>query len=356
MSGHDARTERTDGNGNGVAARRHVVELVFGHMAAQTVSAAVRAGVFDHLGDGERTAAELAARCGTQPQATHRLLRCLTALRLLTESPGGGFRATQAGTLLREDVPGSVTSFVRMFTDQAMVASWARLDDSLRTGETSFDAVFGTDFFGYLKEQPKLSAEFNAAMSEGTRSTAADLPHHYDFGRFSTVVDVGGGDGTLLAAILRAHPGLRGVVYDTAEGLGQAPATLAREEVADRATTIAGDFFESVPADGDLYLLKSVIHDWDDATCAAILRRCREALPEHGRVLLIEPVLPEAVGETHPLAYLSDLNMLVNVGGRERTLDDFTELLRDAGFDTPAVTPLPAPNSFRVIEAAPRAG
>lgn len=340
-----------------MAGRRHLVELVFGHMAAQTVSAAVRIGVFDRLGDGERTAAELAPRCGIQPQPMHRLLRCLAALGLLTEGPGGGFRTTEAGTLLREDVPGSVTSFVRMFTDPAMVSSWARLDDSLRTGETSFDAVFGTDFFGYLKERPELSADFNAAMSEGTQLTADDLPQHYDFGRFSEVVDVGGGDGTLLAGILKAYPELRGVVYDSAEGLGQAPETLEREGVADRATTIAGDFFESVPADGDVYLLKSVIHDWDDETCTGILRRCREALPEHGRVLLVEPVLPERVGEeAHPVTYLSDLNMLVNVGGRERTRDDFTQLCLAAGFHEPAITPLPAPNGFSVIEAAPNAG
>jgi hypothetical protein len=341
------------------AAIPHVLGLVWAYMGAQTVGAAVRLRVFDLLGDDERTADEVAARGGTDPRATLRLLRCLAALGLLKEVPGeagspGGFRTTPAGGLLREDTPGSVRAFVRMFTDPAMVRSWESLDGSVQTGDTAFDTVFGKRFFDHLKEQPELSAQFNAAMSWGSQSVAAALPAHYDFGRFTTVVDVGGGDGTLLAAILQAHTGPRGILYDTAEGLAQAPETLKNADVADRADTVTGDFFTSVPEGGDLYLLKNVVHDWDDDTCVGILRRCRQAMPEHGRLLVLEPVLPDSVGPGAPaLAYLSDLNMLVNLGGRERTRDDFTALCHAAGFHTPTVTPLPGQDTYCVIEAAP---
>lgn len=191
-------------------------------------------------------------------------------------------------------------------------------------------------------------------MSEGTRATAGVVPAHYDFGQFKTVVDVGGGDGTLLAAILREHPTVRGVVFDTPEGLSQAETTLEREGLAGRFALEPGDFFASVPAGGDLYLLKSVIHDWDDERAATIVRNCRKVVPAHGRLMIIEPVLPSTVDASVPaLMYLSDLNMLVNLGGRERTRTEFEELCEQADFAVTGLTPLPPPNAFSLIEVQP---
>ncbi|MEV0374492.1 methyltransferase [Streptomyces sp. NPDC050636] len=334
-------------------ARDTLARIVFGAMATHAVGAAVRLRVVDLIGDGERTADELAAECAAQPQAMGRLLRALAGLGLLVEGASGGFAVTPVGDLLRGDRPESLRSFVRLFTDPAILRAWEHLGDSVRTGGPSFDAVFGKDFFGYLAEQPELSAEFNAAMSEATRDTAARVPAAFDFGSFATVADIGGGDGTLLAAILAAHPALTGIVFDTAEGLAQAAAKLEREGLDGRSSLVAGDFFATAPEGADLYLLKSVIHDWNDEQCVGILRHCRRVIPDGGRLLIVEPVLPPVVDPSAAGVYLSDLNMLVNLGGRERTRDDFERLCRDAGFAVRTVTPLPKPNRFSVIEAAP---
>ncbi|MFF8959718.1 methyltransferase [Streptomyces sp. NPDC014894] len=335
-------------------ARATVGRLVFGQMATQAVGTATRLGVFERIGPGEAAADDLARELSTHPQATLRLLRALAGLQLLSEPEPGVFRTTAAGDLLRSDTPGTMLAMTTMFTDPVMLRAWDLLGEGVRTGETTFGAVFGTDFFGHLKEHPQLSAGFNAAMSQGTRTTADTAPHHYDFGRFATVVDVGGGDGTLLSAILRAHPGVRGILYDTAEGLAQAARRFEDDGLTDRVALRTGDFFTSAPEGGDLYLLKSIIHDWDDERCAAILRHIRKVVPDHGAVLIVEPVLPPTVpADQQNNVYLSDLNMLVNVGGRERTAEDFTALLAASGFTLRTVTPLPSPNIFQLIEATP---
>ncbi|GAA2612785.1 methyltransferase [Streptomyces axinellae] len=353
-----AARETEQAAGDPREARELLVHLVFGHMAARTVRAAVEFGVVDIIGtDGEVTAREIAERCGTLPQPTHRLLRALAGLGLLTETRPGSFTVTPAGALLSEKDEDSFGAFVRMFLDPAMLRAWDQLDESVRTGQTAFDSVFGIDFFSYLDRHPDLSARFNSAMSQGTRAITAALPSRYDFARFTTVIDIGGGDGTLLSAVLKGTPGLRGVVYDTAGGLAQARTTFEREGVADRATTAVGDFFTAAPPGGDLYLIKSVLHDWSDEQCAGILSHIREAIPDEGRLLIVEPVLPataEAQGAGVP--YLSDLNMLVNVGGRERTREDFTELCRTAGFAVSSFTPIGPDGGYCAIEAVPAPG
>jgi hypothetical protein len=339
----------------GLQARGELVRMVFGHMTTQVLATAARLGLMDLIGDGERSAADVAGECGANTQAMYRLLRTLAALGLLVENTPGSFSLTPTGALLRTDRRDSARSIVGMFADPEIVRAWERLEDSVRTGQPSFGEVFGTDFFTYLKEKPDLSAQFNAAMSQGTRETADVLPKHYHFDRFETIVDVGGGDGTLLAAILREHPTTRGVVFDTPEGLSQAETTLEREGLAGRLTLESGDFFASVPAGGDLYLLKSVLHDWDDEQAATILRNCREVTPGHGRLLIIELVLPAAVdGSVPPFMYLNDLNMLVKHGGRERTRTDYEELCGRAGFAVTGITPLPPTKAFSVVEAEPK--
>ncbi|MFE7137053.1 methyltransferase [Streptomyces sp. NPDC057644] len=352
------RHDQDPGNGRDAEvdwqARGAVSRLVLGQMATQALGTAVRLGVFDRIGGGESSADALAGSFGTHPQATLRLLRALAGLQLLSETEPGVFRTTAAGDFLRTGTAGSMAAMARMFTDPVMLRGWDLLDEGVRTGETTFDTVFGTDFFGHLKEHPALSAAFNEAMSQGTRLTAETVPHHFDFGRFDTLVDIGGGDGTLLASVLREHPKLRGVLFDTAEGLAQAPQRLARDGLTERVVLETGDFFASAPAGGDVYLLKSIIHDWDDERCAAILRRIREVIPAHGSLLIVEPVLPATVPVDPPGGvYLSDLNMLVNVGGRERTAEDFSDLCTAGGFALRSVTPLPAPNIFQIIEASP---
>ncbi|MEU8890459.1 methyltransferase [Streptomyces sp. NPDC048442] len=336
----------------GIEDRGHVVKLLFGSMVCQTVRAATRLRVFEVFGEKERSATEVAAETGAHEQATYRLLRALASLGLLEERAVGTFRATPAGTLLDSGRADSLVDMVGMFTEPEMQRGWALLDDGVRTGATTFDTVFGKGFFAHLKDRPELSARFNAAMSQASAETAAALPHAYDFGRFHHVADIGGGDGTLLTAVLQEYPELTGVLNDTEEGLAQAPERLRRLGLTERCSLVTGDFFQSVPEGADLYLIKSILHDWNDEQCATILGHCRAVLPPEGRVLIVEPVLPELVDPDNPrLTYLTDLNMLVNVGGRERTRADFEEVCGRAGLSVVSVTPLGAPHEFSLIEA-----
>ncbi|MFE5889728.1 methyltransferase [Streptomyces sp. NPDC056462] len=340
------------------ADRDLIGRLTFGTMAAQTLRAAVQLKVAELIGDTPRTATDVAADAGAHPQQMTRLLRALAALGLLREHAPDSFSLTGAGALLSAEHPDSLASFVGAFTDPTVVRAWEHLDGSVRTGEVAFDAVFGTDFFSHLAQHPELSVQFNAAMSQAVSETTAALPHAYDFGRFTTVTDVGGGDGTLLAGVLDAHPHLTGVVFDTTHGLDEAAKTLERHGLNDRCSLVAGDFFSSVPAGSDLYLVKSILHDWTDDQAVTILTHCREALPPGGAVLIVEPVLPEAVAahtETDSLdsaiTYLSDLNMLVNLGGKERTRNDFQDLCHRAGLTLTMVTPLADAEPFSILEA-----
>ncbi|MFF8835684.1 methyltransferase [Streptomyces sp. NPDC015130] len=346
-----------------MADRDLIVRLAFGSMAAQTLRAAVRLKVVELVGDVPRRAADVASEAGAEPQPMTRLLRALAGLGLLREHAPDHFSVTAAGALLDPGHPDSLTSFVGMFTEPAIVRAWEHLDDSVRTGEVAFDSVFGTDFFSHLAQRPELSAKFNAAMSQAVSDTAAALPYAFDFGRFTAVTDVGGGDGTLLAGVLAAHPGLTGAVLDTAEGLAEAPKTMARHGLERRCSLIAGDFFRSVPGGSDLYLVKSVLHDWTDDQVVTILGHCREVLPPGGRVLIVEPVLPEVVDPSANadvtdggVTYLSDLNMLVNVGGRERTRKDFEEVCHRAGLSLRSVVPLAGAAPYSLIEAEAAAG
>lgn len=330
-----------------------MVDLVFGSMAAQVVAACVKLGVPEALGQESRSADEVAAACGTPTRTTLRLLRAATALGLLSEAEGA-FSATPLGSLLRSDVPGSLHAFARVFTDPVMLRAWHRLDDGVRTGRTGFDEVFGTTFFDHLASEPDLSAAFNTAMSQGTHVVSGLLPDAYDFGRLGSVMDVGGGDGTLLAAVVRRHTGLRGVLFDSAEGSAGAGAVFDDAGVTERCTIAVGDFFTDVPAGAEAVLIKSVLHDWDDERATTILGHCRRALPDEGRLLVVEPVLPDTVdGTAPPVMYLSDLNMMVNLGGRERTRAEFEALLTGSGFTLTDVTPLP-PSGFCLLEAVPR--
>ncbi|WP_030317353.1 methyltransferase [Streptomyces flavochromogenes] len=342
----------------GMADRDLIVRLAFGSMAAQTLRAAVRLRVMELVGDAPRRAADVAVDAGAEHQPMTRLLRALTGLGLLREHAPDSFSVTPAGALLDPGRPDSLTSFVGMFTEPAIVRAWEHLDDSVRTGGVAFDAVFGTDFFSHLAQHPTLSAEFNASMSQAASETASALPYAFGFGRFTTVTDVGGGDGTLLAGVLTAHPGLAGVLFDTAEGLAEAPRTMARRGLDGRCSLIAGDFFRSVPGGSDLYLMKSVLHDWTDDQAVTILSHCRAVLPPGGLVLIVEPVLPEIVDTRAEsdstdggITYLSDLNMLVNVGGRERTRKDFEDVCHRAGLSVTSVTPLTEAAPFSLIEA-----
>ncbi len=251
--------------------------------------------------------------------ALHRLLRTLASLGVLDEVEPGQFALTAIGQQLRSGAPGSLHHFALMFGGERSWKSWGDLLHSVRTGEVATQHVFGMSTFEYLAAHPRQSAIFNEAMADVTRQVADALVKVYDFSRFRSIVDVGGGNGTLIAAILRAAPSLHGAILDLPAGIAEAERNLALAGVAHRCDILAGDFFREAPSGADAYILKSVIHDWDDERSTAILGSCRKAMAPEGKLLLVERVMPakmEASPNNRRMTML-DTHMLVTLGGRE---------------------------------------
>ena len=330
-----------------------LLQLIFGFFPAQVLYVAARLGIPDLLANGPQRADRLAQTTSTHAGALSRLLRALAYLGVLEETEPGCFGLTDLGALLRRDVPDSMWATTLLFCGEGAWRSWGSLLTSVRTGQPAFEA--GEEPCTRIAADPQASAEFNQAMSEGTRRDAPGIVESYDFRHLQRLVDVGGGDGTLLAAILAATPDLHGVVFDTAAGLAQAAARLEAAGVADRAEVVGGDFFESVPEGADGYLMKSVIHDWDDERCVTILANCRRAMADHAKVLIVEPVLPDTVTPSFRRlgVIMSDLNMLLNTTGRERTEAEFRSLLGAADLGLVRIVPIPPPSDYSILEATP---
>jgi hypothetical protein len=330
-----------------------VMQVITGYTSAQVVHVAVQLGLPDLLADGPRDVEELAASTGAHAPSLARLLRALAAMGLVAEADGG-IVLTELGTPLRSDVPGSVREAVLFLVGEWAWRAWGDLLYSVRTGEPAFDRVFCMSNFEYWEHNPEAGAIHDAFFRAMARTTSAPIVDAYDFARFGTVVDVGGNGGALLAAILQAHPGVHGILFDLPHVVAGAGPVLAEAGVADRCVVVGGSFFDSVPAGGDAYVLKYVIHDWDDERAAAILERCRVAMAPGATLLLVEQVLPERleVGAAAQRVSRLDLQMLVlTPGGRERTEEEFRSLLRETGFDLRAVIPTASP--FHILEAVP---
>ncbi|MGV9454533.1 methyltransferase [Streptomyces sp. NPDC003635] len=330
-----------------------VLRLVQGHMAAQAVGVAARLHIADALRDGPRSRAELAEATGTDPDALRRLLRVLESLGFV-ERPASAdlFALTSLGEVLRSDATPPARALADLFTSPVVWRPWGELVHSVRTGGPAFESVFGMPAFPYLGRHPDTAALFNAGMADVSQGAAEAVSAGYDFSGFRTVVDVGGGNGALLGTLLTTCPDSRGVLFDTPTGVREAGEVLDAAGVADRCTVTTGDFFTAVPPGADAYVLKSVIHDWDDDHARTLLTRCRQAMPAHARLLVIEAVLPDEDGPPADVtAALSDLNMLVMVGGRERTEKEYAALLTSAGLELVHVSAPLAPTHFQVLEA-----
>ncbi|MEV5944276.1 methyltransferase [Streptomyces sp. NPDC051994] len=337
-------------------AAAHLYRLAFGFIPAQMIHAAARLRLPDLLAERSLTTGELADLTGTHAPSLRRLMRGLASIGLVEEGEGGAFRLTPAGAPLRSDVPGSVRPMLMPYFDEGIWASWGRFLDSVRTGRPAVESVTGGSVFDHFAADPELAAEFNAAMAVSGGAEAWSLAQSFDFTGVRTVVDIGGGSGALLAVLLGHHRGLRGILVDTPAGVSDAPAAFAAAGVADRCEITAGDFFTSVPGGGDLYLIKSVLHDWDDEECVRILRNCRRAMDSTGRVLIVEVIAPAVVNPTtDPFLTASDLNLLVLTRGRERTQEEFAHLLKEAGLRLTGVGDPVGFNGYRTIEARPAA-
>jgi O-methyltransferase domain/Dimerisation domain len=323
--------------------------LANGYQVSQAIHVAATLGIADLLAGGARSSDELAADTESHPEALYRVLRALAAVGVFREEEGRRFALTELGDGLRSDAADGIAGWARFMGRPSIWQAWGSLGHTVRTGENAFVHVHGTDVWSYRAERPEESAIFDRAMTALTRSSNRALVEAFDFGRFRTIVDVGGGNGTLLALLLAEHPELEGVLFDQPHVVSGAAAVLDAAGVADRCRVVAGSFFDGLPAGGDAYLVKSIVHDWDDEESIAILRRCREVVPEDGALLVIERVLgpPNADLATK----LSDLNMLVMPGGRERTEEEFESLLAESGFRLVGVTP--TSSGFNVVEGAP---
>ncbi|WP_151082463.1 methyltransferase [Nocardioides cynanchi] len=327
-----------------------VLWMARGTWVAMTLRAACGLGVFDQL-DQPRTAPDLAAALGSDPHATARLLVALTDLGLLErDGHGDGAYANSAtGATLREDHPSGVRNLVLMQSWLPNVASWTRLEDAVRTGSSVFEAVNGMPSWEHLSRHPEAEALFNRAMARRAAGQIEAILAGVDLTGVRTVVDVGGGRGAMLAGILEAGPDLSGVVADRPEVAAEAEVAFAEAGLGARAHGVAADFFDSVPAGADLYVISNVLHDWDDAECVAILATVRAAMSEGARLVVVEKLLdaPRSFEDTRDLHFV-DLHMLVMFGARERTKPEYDALLVAAGFPPGSVPD--AETSWNVIE------
>lgn len=314
-------------------------ELVNGFRAAQIVHAAVELRVPDLLADGPKSAEDLSSASGIESKRLRRLLRALVGLGVLVETDDGRFANTEVGDLFREGVPGSRRALVRMLIPETY-RIWDHFMETLRTGETGQSLAHGATLWEVIARDPDFAARFNDAMAWNTENAAEFVATSGDFEGASLVVDVGGGKGSLLAGVLLAHPDLRGIVFDLPAGLGQTAEYLVTQRVLDRCRIVEGDFFESVPP-GDVYLLKDILHDWDDQKATAILRVCRREMSPRARVMVVERVLPSRITNSpvHLNATMTDLQMMVQLGSQERTVAEHARLFEAARLKLDRFTP-----------------
>ncbi len=328
-----------------------MLDLLNGMWASRAIQVAAQLGIADLLKDGARNVAELAEATGTHAPSLYRLLRALASLAIFAEVAPNTFANTELSRTLRSEQSGSVRAMAIMMGSAWEWNAWRELDYSIRTGQPAFDHVYGMDLWHYYwEENPTAGKIFDAAMSDIANAVGAVVSRFYDFSSLHTVVDVGGGQGKLLAAILSTYPHLHGIVFDRPSVIEEVRKKIAAAGIAARCTTVAGDFFEAVPDGADAYLLKSVLHDWEDESCIKLLKNCRKAMRSDGRILVIDPVIgDEKSGGT--FAKLLDVQMLIEQRGRERTAAEFQALFAAADLRLKRVILLPTLQD--IVEAVP---
>lgn len=323
------------------AAANQLLQMVNGYQVSQAICVAAALGIADQLKDASRKSDDLAAATHSHPQALYRLLRALASIGVLREGDDRRFSLTALGSGLRSDAPQSVAPWARLVERSYYRQAWSDLLHSVRTGENAFHHAHGMGVWQYRAEHPEESVIFDGAMTALSRLVADAVLAAYDFSPFEVVMDIGGGQGALLAEILSQNPAQRGILFDQPQVVAGALPTLQAASVADRCQVVGGDFFAAVPDGADALLMKSVLHDWDDERSIAILKSCRRALRPGGKLLVLEAVL--APPNEGPRAKFADLNMLVAPGGQERTAEEFAKLFNASGF-----------RLMRTIDAGPR--
>ena len=324
-----------------------MLRLIFGFRAAQAVHVAAELGIADRLASGPVEVSAVAEQVGADADALRRLLRALAAIGVFEEQSGDVFATNDRGRTLESGHPDRLRAISSNTSTPYFWDAWGRLEHSVRTGENAFQSLHGTSVWEYRATHPEAARRFDAGMVALTLRIARSLVEAYDFGGVGTLVDVGGGHGALLAAVLDTYPDMGGVLYDLPHVVETALPVLAARGLDARVRLEGGTFFDRVPSGGDCYLLKSVLHDWEDYDCVRILQACAGSMPRNAVLLIVERLLggPNEGADTK----FSDLNMMVLPGGRERTADEFDALVVAAGMSVRRV--VPTSSAFHAIEA-----
>jgi SAM-dependent methyltransferase len=320
--------------------------LIGSYRITHAIKAAAQLGLTDQLGERAQSATDLAARLHLNPQALSRLLRTLVGIGLLADAGDGLFILTPVGACLRQDAPDGMRAWALCEGAEYYQDAWMNLPHAVQTGETAFEHTHGVSFYQYLARHPETGHDFSQAMLDYARLIASAVVAGYDFAGVRRVVDIGCSHGRLLSAILHANPTVSGVLFDRPEIIERAAERIRGTELAARAELVAGDFFESLPTGGDLYILSRILMDYDDDASVRLLQNCHRAMTPGGRVLIVQLLMPEqgdgGASERLFEAAVSDLNMLVLTGGRERTEAEYRTLLGLAGFRLARVVPTQA--------------
>jgi len=324
-------------------------QMIFGFWAARALYVAAELGVADLLASGPRTSDELASACGADAPALYRVLRALASMGVVSELEARRFRLTPLGEYLRTDTPGSLRAFARMMGSDWHWRTFEGVLSSVRTGKPAMEEMVGQPLYDFLAKNPEQEQIFDRAMTGFSSVEHEAIRQAWDFGTSGTLVDVGGGRGHLLAVLLSAHPELRGMLFDRPTVVGGTQDAIRDQGLDDRCERVGGDFFESVPSGGDTYLIKYVLHNWDDDRVGVILRNCRRAMKPSARLLVVEQLVQP--GNAPDPVRLLDLEVLVLVGGRERTEEEFRAMLAASGFSLQRVVPTRLPLS--ILEAVP---
>jgi O-methyltransferase domain len=320
--------------------------LIVGRWVSHLIYVASKLELADRLKDGPRTVEELATAAEVQAPALYRVLRALASVGVFAETKGKRFKLTPLAVTLQKSVPSSMHAAALTVSEQYQEDAWAQLLHGLKTGEIPFLKAHGVSVFEYLEKHPKDLKIFGETMTNISSTENPAIAAAYKFSGFRTLVDVGGGHGSLLTTILKANPKLKGVLFDQPSVITRAKQDrhVTAKRIAERCTLESGDFFEAVPKGGDAYIMKRTLHDWDDERCAKILANCCAAMNEKGRVLVADSVIPPGNGPDR--GKLNDMQMLVVPGGRERTKQEFAAVFRNAGLKLTRVVPTKCPLSI----------
>lgn len=323
--------------------------MIFGFRLTQLIAVAAKLGLADQLRRGPQPVQALAAATGTDAAALRRLMRALASQGVFTETAAGEFETTTLGELLRSDAPSSLRDVAVLYGEPWLWQAYGALSHSVRTGGPAFEHAHGQTFYDFLHHNPAQAQVFQRAMNGFTRHEVAAIASACNLSAAHTVVDIGGGQGALIMALLDRYKALHGIVFDLPEVIGGARSALDQAGLSARCQAIAGDFFKSVPTGGDVYLMKSVLHNWADDAAVRILRSCRRAMSRDARLIVAERVIAE--GNAASEAALFDINMMVTVGGQERTLREYNVLMQAAGLRL--VRCVGTASALSVIEAVP---